>query len=1137
LRTNTITNPTCNTGSTGWTQVNAGAGTTTGVRMTTGGLAGVFSTYFRQTWTAVTTGAFPSTGIVVGSTVGATVPVVGGQPWALSAYSRSSHAGRLVQFIVTYYSAPGVTVGGVDSSAAVDVSGGWTRVSMSKTAPAGALWAYVRLYAAGGTPWAVNDTLDLGGTLVETGTSVVGQYFDGATLGCQWSGTAGASSSTWLMLASTVLRKNVCPNPSLGANATGWVANGGGVTRVAQGTGWAAQVEPATGVTFLAAPFSLAAEVGTYWAGAVTVSGPAGRQVEVKLYDGTRYVTSVFVVTLTGSPLVVLPRSTDPIAAGDVGTIELVVYPQGTWAAGELLTATQAVVEQVPDTNMVTTSGVWDGESPNAGWSGTQWNSESAQIVLAPRSNFPAVEIEAWPGVAPTMVGVPSGASRFLTDRARGLKIGRGRQYELAQDEAASGSLVVNNSDGSVTGGTYGCTPITSCRVRAVWNGITYPVWTGLIRSWPREDKDPSVAWSEVELTDTFEPLANREFGSIMQEEIQYQTSPDAWYPMNEPESSTSIGSLVPGGPPAKLVNFKGGGIPFALGGESVFAGTSDTVLTLANATGTTNVASQYQVVGPQNPTGYSMKFGQPWGVGVFVRMTAGAAMVWSALDRDGTIMAGIKVDAGASQIIGYSRLGGPGASMLSLINNTGAMQLGCFVHLGHDGTNAFCYVYGINTDGSLYAVASSGAEPVTTGTSTWVSWGCAFRSDVIYYSSNADMQLAHGVIWTTSPPAPYTNPLIGIATAGLNAFAGYKGKDQIGFLAEWAGVAPVGGDALDGQPLGQVRDTDGSSALDALRAITGDYLGRIFMGKDGSLVWQSVHHGMASPITWTLGGQSGEQPYTGSPGFDFDPTYVYNDVQVQRPDTRGVAQQATATKALARAVDTVSAGEYFQRVLQVDSNVQSDADAAGLAGYLLNGYAQPDMRVRTVRFDPSANPALWPFILGAELGDTVVLNHRAIGRPDLHVTLSIQSIDHEVDAQAGSWVTDMELSPWTRDWVLAAMHTTLTAAVAVGATSISLAPLPDSGTNPAEASLGVGTTLTIAPGTANAETVTVASVASVPTPRVTGYTSITVGLTAATTKAHSAGDVVCDPLPSGVTDPTTWDAWSVLGTTTRLSV
>jgi hypothetical protein len=670
-----------------------------------------------------------------------------------------------------------------------------------------------------------------------------------------------------------------------------------------------------------------------------------------------------------------------------------------------------------------------------------------------------------------------------------------------------------------------------------VWNGITYPVWTGLIRSWPREDKDPSVAWSEVELTDTFEPLANREFGSIMQEEIQRQTTPDAWYPMNEPESSTSLGSLVSGGPPAVLVNMKVGGIPFAPGGESVFAGTSDTVLTLANSTGATGKASQYQVVGPQNPSGYSMPFGQPWGVGVFVRMTAGSSVVWSALDRDGSVMAALKVDAGAQQIVGYERMGGPGASYLTMTIATGAMTNGCYLHIGHDGTNGYLYVFGITSTGSLYAQAASSAQPITTGASTWVAWGCAFKSDTIYYSSNADLQMCHGTIWTTSPPTPYTNPIIGIATAGLNAFAGYKGKDQIGFLAEWAGVAPVGGDALDGQPLGQVRDTDGSSALDALRAITGDYLGRIFMGKDGTLVWQSVHHGMTSPITWTLGGQSGEQPYTGSPGFDFDPTYVYNDVQVQRPDTRGVAQQATATKALARSVDTVSAGEYFQRVLQVDSNVQGDADAAALASYLLHGYAQPDMRVRTVRFDPSANPSLWPFILGAELGDTVVLTHRAIGRPDLQVTLSIQSIDHEVDAQDGSWVTDMELSPWTRDWVLGAMHTTVVATVAAGVTSVSLAPLPDSAANPAEASLGVGTTLTLSPGTANAETVTIASVVSAPTPGAVNYTSITVGLTAPTTKPHTAGDVACDPLPSGVTDPTTWDAWSVLGSTTRLSI
>jgi hypothetical protein len=508
----------------------------------------------------------------------------------------------------------------------------------------------------------------------------------------------------------------------------------------------------------------------------------------------------------------------------------------------------------------------------------------------------------------------------------------------------------------------------------------------------------------------------------------------------------------------------------------------------------------------------------------VFVRVTAGESVVWSALDTDGSVMAALSVSP--TKVTGYQRMGGPGAAMLTAPCVTAAAVNGCYVHLGHDGTNAFVYVYGVTSDGTLYAVAANGGEPITTGTSRWVAWGCAFNSSTIFNSSNADMELCHGTIWTTSPPAPYTNPLISIATTGLNAIYSYLPKDVVRYLAEFAGMT-ASGDPSDGEVLGQVRDTNQSSALDAIRQATLDYLGRVFMDRSGTLTWQSVHHGMGKSTQWTFGGHAGEQPYSGAPAFDFDPTYVYNDVQLTRPDNRGVNQQVTTTKAVVRVADQPSQDAYFRRVLQIDSNVKTDGDALSVAQYLLNRYRQPKKRVRTVQFEPSANPALWPFVLGAELGDTVTLNHRALGRPDVVLTLSVQKISHDIDAAAGTWVTQMELAPWSSDWALAAMHTTVKASVAAGVSSITLNPLPDSATNSAEQSLGVGTTITLSPGTANAETVTIASVASTPTANAAGYTGITLGLTAPTAHPHT----------TGVTDPTTWDPFSVLDSTAVLSI
>jgi hypothetical protein len=57
---------------------------------------------------------------------------------------------------------------------------------------------------------------------------------------------------------------------------------------------------------------------------------------------------------------------------------------------------------------------------------------------------------------------------------------------------------------------------------------------------------------------------------------------------------------------------------------------------------------------------------------------------------------------------------------------------------------------------------------------------------------------------------------------------------------------------------------------------------------------------------------------------------------------------------------------------------------------------------------------------------------------------------------------------------------------------------------------------MTLGYGTATAETVTVQSVQTV----TAGYTTVQLTLTAPTTKSHTAGDVICSPIPGGITLP-----------------
>lgn len=127
------------------------------------------------------------------------------------------------------------------------------------------------------------------------------------------------------------------------------------------------------------------------------------------------------------------------------------------------------------------------------------------------------------------------------------------------------------------------------------------------------------------------------------------------------------------------------------------------------------------------------------------------------------------------------------------------------------------------------------------------------------------------------------------------------------------------------------------------------------------------------------------------------------------------------------------------------------------------------------------------------------------------------------MDDRNEAWLT-LQASPadLTSYGVFAAFHTTLAANASAGVTSVTIRNGQDN-TNPAAAQLAAGQQLVLGQNTANQETVTIASVGATSP----GWTIAVLTLTAATTKAHTTNDVVCEPLPAGVTDPTTYDAVS----------
>lgn len=91
------------------------------------------------------------------------------------------------------------------------------------------------------------------------------------------------------------------------------------------------------------------------------------------------------------------------------------------------------------------------------------------------------------------------------------LRIQRGRQYELAEIEAGTLDLSLNNLDRRFepawSGGPYypNIRPGRRIRVQATWNSVIYDLYHGFIESWqPKEDVRTGEAWIEVRAADAF---------------------------------------------------------------------------------------------------------------------------------------------------------------------------------------------------------------------------------------------------------------------------------------------------------------------------------------------------------------------------------------------------------------------------------------------------------------------------------------------------------------------------------------------------------------------------------------------------------------------------------------------------------
>lgn len=656
--------------------------------------------------------------------------------------------------------------------------------------------------------------------------------------------------------------------------------------------------------------------------------------------------------------------------------------------------------------------------------------------------------------------------------------------------------------------------------------GITYPMFGGYVERWPSSwAMNGTYGTVSPTAVDALSLLSQIQLKDPLTEEIQSR-NPRFLYTLGDPQGSASVTDSTGQNPAAPVTSGKYGTGSLTLGSQitsasssGTYTGSSNTVATVNNPNPATNTLggatfislSAAGIVGPASVSGswsrmFAFRYTGPLPTG------AGFTCLWSAFDRQrasgnpGGSQLYWQIDSGGK--LGLV-MGGPANNPAAyVVTGTGVADSNWHLAIAsYSHANGTLYV-SVDGSGLVWGVTSA-QEPtglISDNVGGWVdptvgngtTWN--YKGDLSFVAefptafSSTDVSNLYNA-WRSSCSGESTDARYN----RILKYAGYTGLSSV----QTGLTTSMGPASLQGQ-----------DALSALQSVIDTENGEHFVARDGTLTFRSRgarYNALTPTLIFGENTAAGEIPYEECQ-LDYDPTHLSNLVTITQASTNQtfVAQ------------DSISQTNYFPRSLTRTVNSSSALECQDAAGYLLSRYKNALTRVQALKVHPSANPALWPTLLGLELGTRVrVMRRPPSPAPAIQIEAFVEAIQWDWDDQGDAFVT-LQCSPadTTPYALFAAFHTTLNGSPAAGATTITINAGADN-TNPAAAQIGQGQQLVLGLGTANQETVTVLSV----TGTTPGWTTATITLTAATTKNHTNGDTVCEPLPSGVTSPTTWDA------------
>lgn len=560
-------------------------------------------------------------------------------------------------------------------------------------------------------------------------------------------------------------------------------------------------------------------------------------------------------------------------------------------------------------------------------------------------------------------------------------------------------------------------------RVTMAWDGKTYPVTAGSLGDLPQTWE--TSAWGRVNAggIDVLGTLTTAVPTALAGEYLR--RNPTRYWPLSDPSGSTGAVDVTGNGDALVMTPSK-----YGVGAD---ARAEFGVSTQSVDVGTTNLASMIGDPG----TGWSQT-----GLTAAEVPKQGYALVGRGDDfppiTDGVTIVGWLLRQNTAD--GDAVLNSTVDPTVCIIRNTdpGAGFTGTVIKLSVDEVASFASVttWNATTHTSTEVVATD--NPLLV--SVWRSWALTFnRTEWHCYvggeevlSGSANLAAAFSLISIGGEADAYGH---GRFTPALNTHIGMFDRmltaqeivaiDDCGSLGRmsldtksrmvtrklntvgWKGPRIVSASDVGPSP----ESTEGDTIAEYTASQAADDDGLQFADAAGQLQWRGHVVGYYQHVRATLGEDTanGEIPYLPGVKYDYDPTYLYNDVRVENSAIDGWSNPIDS---IHTATDLASKAKYGPRSMSMSTRLRFAEDPWSLAQALLSRYNRPRLRVGGVVIDPASNPDAWEFCLSVEVGDLVTVNRRPMGAPMISQTCRVLRVVPDLGPGRATFALELEAAP-----------------------------------------------------------------------------------------------------------------------------